>query len=392
MTEIIHAGGNSLAKKTAQSVSVPKVMPIYMSSVFSFDDVPSLEGVYDGAQSGYVYTRMANPSIDCVQEVLTAAEGGGGTLVFSSGMAAIVTAIIANVKAGDHLLASPVLYGGVYDYLKNELARFGVQVDFVDFINDDLEKYFQPHTKIVYTETITNPLMEVMDIKKIADIAHRHGAKMIIDNTFATPALCRPMDFGADIAVYSATKYLGGHSDITAGVVAASAGEIAEMQRHATLYGNRLSPFDCWLLTRSMRTLALRMRAHSQNAQKLAEYLEGHPKIERVYFAGLASSPFHALAASQFQNGWCGGMLSADIAGGEQGACAFIAACENIKFVPSLAGVSTSLSYPAKTSHRAYSPEELLKCGISPGQIRFSVGLENIEDVIQEFDQALAKI
>lgn len=391
-TKIIHAGENSLAKKAAKSVSVPKVMPIYMSSVFSFDDVPSLDAVYDGAKSGYVYTRMANPGIDCVEEVLTAAEGSDGAIVFSSGMAAIITAIIANVKAGDHIVSSPVLYGGVYDYLKNEIARFGVEVDFVDFIHDDLEEYIKPNTKVIYTETITNPLMEVMDIQKIAAIAHKHGAKMIIDNTFATPAICRPLELGADIVVYSGTKYLNGHSDIISGVITSSAANITNIQRYATLYGNTLSPFDAWLLTRSLRTLELRMREHSHNAQKVAEYFEKHPKVERVYFPGLATSPFHSLAKKQFHNGWCGGMLSADIAGGEKGASNFIARCENIKFVPSLAGVSTTISYPAKTSHRAYSPEELKKCGISMGQLRFSIGLENIDDIIQEFDHAFAHI
>lgn len=392
MTKIIHAGENRIAKEVAKSVSVPKVMPIYMSSVFSFDDVPSLDGVYDGTKSGYVYTRMANPSIDCVEEVLAAAEGCEGSIVFSSGMAAIITAIIANVSTGDHIISSPVLYGGVYDYLKNEISRFGVQVDFVDFIHDDLERYIKPNTKVVYTETITNPLMEVMDIKKIADIAHRHDAKMIIDNTFATPAICRPIEFGADIVVYSGTKYLGGHSDIISGVINSDAANIARIQKYATLYGNTLSPFDAWLLTRSMRTLELRMHKHSQNAQKLAEYLEQHPKVERVYFPGLNSSQFHGLAQTQFQNGWCGGMLSADIAGGEKAAADFIAACQDVKFVPSLAGVSTSISYPAKTSHRAYSPEELKQCGISLGQLRFSVGLEQIDDIILEFDKAFDSI
>ena len=391
-TRMIHAGENEIAKKVAQSVSVPKVMPIYMSSVFSFDDVASLDAVYDGTQPGYVYTRMSNPGTDCVEEVLTAAEGSDGAIVFSSGMAAIITAFMANVSTGDHIISSPVLYGGVYDYLKNEIPRFGVEVDFVDFIHDDIEKYIKPNTKIIYTETITNPLMEVMDLAKTAEIAHRHGAKMIVDNTFATPAICRPLEFGADIVVYSGTKYLGGHSDIISGVITANSENITQIKRYATLYGNNPSPFDAWLLTRSLRTLELRVEKHSQNAQKLAEYLAQHPKVEKVYSPGLKDSPFHELAQKQFENGWCSGMLSADIVGGEKGASDFIAACESVKFVPSLAGVSTSISYPAKTSHRAYSAEELAHCGISMGQLRFSVGLEKIEDIIEEFERAFSKI
>jgi len=388
-TRLVHSGEK--LSDNAKFVSEPKVMPIYMSSVFSFDDVPSLDGVYDGTEKGYIYSRMANPGVDCVQELLASAEGCCGALAFGSGMAAIITAIIANVGQGDHIISSPVLYGGVYDYLKNEIARFGVEVDFVDFLRDDIEKYIKPNTKIIYTETITNPLMEVMDISRIAAIARSHGVKLIIDNTFATAAVCRPLELGAHIAAYSGTKYLGGHSDIICGALCADNEEIERIKSFAILYGGVISPFDAWLLARSMRTLDLRMRQHSQNAQKLAEYLEKHPKIERVYYPGLKSSEFHALALRQFQDGLCGGMLSADFAD-ERVASDFIRACENIKLVPSLAGVATSISYPAKTSHRAYSKEELEKCGISKGQLRFSVGLENIEDVIEEFDRALGKV
>lgn len=392
MTRLTHSGENSAAKRIAQSVSVPKVVPIYMSSVFSFDDVPSLDAVYEGARQGYVYSRMGNPGYDCLHEVLAQAEGCGGAIAFASGMAAIIAAILANVSSGDHILSSPVLYGGVYDYLKNELPRFGVSVDFADFINDDPEKHIRPNTKIVYTETITNPLMEVVDLEKTAAVARKTGAKFIVDNTFATPAICRPMEFGADIVVYSATKYLGGHSDIISGALMAGAKEIERLRKFATLYGAVPSPFDAWLLTRSLRTLGLRVQRHSENARRLAEYFEGHPKVERVYYPGLASSPHNAVALKQFDNGWCGGMLSADIAGGEGGASRFIAACEKIKFVPSLAGVTTSISYPAKTSHRIYTPEELAKCGISAGQLRFSAGLEEIDDVIAEFERAFESV
>ncbi|MCL1993779.1 MAG: aminotransferase class I/II-fold pyridoxal phosphate-dependent enzyme [Spirochaetes bacterium] len=391
-TKLTYAGGNEVLKKHAANVSQPKVAPIYMTSVFSFDDVPSLDAVYDGTANGYVYSRMANPGLDCLADIMAQAEGCEAAIPFASGMAAIITSIISYVGKGDHILASPVLYGAVYDYLKNEAPRFGIEVDFADFTNYDIEKHIKPNTKVLYTETITNPLMEVMDIKKIADSAHRHGAKLIIDNTFATPAVCRPMELGADIVAYSSTKYLGGHSDITGGIVCASAADIAHIQRFATLYGAMPSPFDAWLLTRSLRTLELRMRAHCENAQKVAEYFEKHPKIEKVHYPGLKASPFNALAEKQFYEGRCGGMLSANITGGEKGASGFIKHCESVKFVPSLAGFSTSVSYPAKTSHRAYSPQEREKLGIPMGQLRFSIGLERIEDVIEEFERALGKI
>ncbi len=392
MTRLTHAGENELAKKVAKSVSVPKVMPIYMSSVFSFDDVPSLDAVYDGKAEGYVYSRMSNPGTDAVCEVLAAAEESDGALVFSSGMAAIITTILANVQAGDHIIADPVLYGGVYTYLKTEITRFGVEVDFVDLIREDPEKYIKPNTKIIYAETISNPLMEVVNLPKIAKIAHAHGCKFIVDNTFATPAICQPMKYGVDIVVYSATKFLGGHSDLIGGAVMAGKEEIDHLHSFYTLYGSIMSPFDAWLLARSLRTLEVRVARHSANALKVAQFFEKHPKVEKVYYPGLESSESHALAMELFTDGRCGGMLSADIAGGEKGASAFIKACESVKFVPSLAGVSTTISYPAKTSHRALTPEEMARDGISMGQLRFSVGLENIDDILEEFDRALAQV
>jgi len=392
-TRLAHAGDNELAKKISSGVSVPKVLPIYMSSVFSFDDVPSLDAVYAKEADGYVYSRMSNPGTDAAEEVLAAAEEAEGALVFSSGMAAIINAIIANVQAGDHIVSSPVLYGGVYDYFKHELPRFGVEVTFVDFEDTAaLESAILPNTKIVYTETISNPLMEVMDLPAIGKIAHAHGCKFVVDNTFATAAVAQPLKLGADIVVYSTTKYLGGHSDLIGGAVVANKENIDQIRRCFTLYGAIMGPFEAWLLCRSLRTLDLRMEQHSKNALKVAQFLEKHPKVERVYYPGLESSRYKALADKMFVNGRCGGMLSADIINGEAGASALIKACKTIKFVPSLAGFSTTISYPAKTSHRAYSPEDMKAAGISMGQLRFSIGIEDPDDIIAELDEALAEV
>ena len=388
MTLMTHGGGHELGKKIVRSVSIPKVLPIYMNSVFSFDDVPSLDGVYDGTNEGYVYSRMANPGYDSLHELMCLAEGYEGAVSFSSGMAAILTTILTFASKGDHILSSPVLYGGVYDFLKNEAPRFGIEVDFADFFADDLEKHIKPNTKFLYTETITNPLMEVPDLRKISDLAHKHGALSIVDSTFASPVVCRPIEHGVDITLHSTTKYLGGHSDITGGVALANKENIAHIQRSATLYGGIPSPFDSWLLVRSLRTLGLRVRKHCENALKVAEYFEKHPKVERVFYPGLVSSPYHATAVKQFEKGLFGGMISADLIGGQEGAEKFIAACKTIKFVPSLAGYSTSISYPAKTSHRAYSKDDLDAAGVSLGQLRFSIGLEDIDDIIAEFDEA----
>jgi methionine-gamma-lyase len=392
MTMLTHAGEHEMAKKIASSVSLPKVIPIYMSSVFSFDDVETLDDVYEGRKSGYVYSRISNPGVDSVCEILSTAEESENALAFSSGMAAIITTIIAHVKSGDHIIASSVLYGGTYDYLKNEITRYGVEVDFVDFFHDDIEKYFKPNTKLVYSETISNPLMEVADLRKVADMTHKHGCKLVVDNTFATPVVCQPLKLGADISLYSATKYLGGHSDIVAGAIMSDKQTISKISKFQALYGNIISPFDAWLLSRSMRTLGLRIQRHSNNAQKVAEYFEKQEKIEKVYYPGLESSPYHTIAMEIFNNGLYGGMLSADIAGGEKGARTFIKECKTIKLVPSLAAVTTSISYPAKTSHRGLTKEEMQKIGIPMSQLRFSIGLEDVDDIIEEFDQVLKKI
>ncbi len=392
-TRLAHGGENTLGKRIAGSVSVPKVLPIYMSSVFAFDDVESLDAVYDGTADGYVYSRMSNPSNDAVEELLCLAEGTEAAQVFSSGMAAIINTVIANVKCGDHIVSSPVLYGGVYDYFKNELPRFGVEVTLVDFSDlDAVRAAIRPNTKLVYTETISNPLMEVIDIPAIAALAHEHGCKLVVDNSFATPAVARPLEMGADVVVYSATKYLGGHSDIIGGAAVGSEAEMKEIRRCATLYGSIMGPFESWLLCRSLRTLDMRMEQHSRNALKVAQFLENHPKVERVYYPGLESSPYKALADKLFVDGRCGGMLSADIVGGEAGASMMIKSCKTIKLVPSLASFSTTFSYPAKTSHRAYSPEDMAKAGISMGQIRFSIGIENADDIIAELAEALEQV
>lgn len=391
-TKLIHAGEVEHAKRLTKQVSQPKVLPIYMNSVFSFDDVESLDAVYEQRAEGYVYSRMRNPGLDAVQEILAKAEDADDALVFSSGMAAITTTLLSQVQSGDHILASPVLYGGVYDFLKNELPRFQIEVDFVDLDTEDIASYIKENTKIIYTETISNPLMGVADIQRLADIAHQHHCKLIIDNTFATAAVVKPLAFGADIVVYSATKYLGGHSDFTGGAVLSDAKTMEHIHHYFTLYGGIMSPFDAWLLARSLRTLDLRMKQHSENARKVAEFLEKHPCVERVYYPGLSASPYYELGQQQFIEGRCSGMLSVDIKGGEAGASAFIKACETIKLVPSLAGVSTTISYPAKTSHRSLSEEEMKKAGISMGQLRISIGLEAIDDILAEFANALKAV
>ncbi len=391
-TQLIHTGDGQTYKDIAKSASVPEVLPIYLTSVFAFDDVPSVDAIYEKQADGYVYSRMSNPNTDAASSILAAADGGDGALVFSSGMAAITTSILSFVQTGDHIISSPVLYGGVYDYLSNELKRFGVEVTFVNFINDDIEKYIRPNTKLVYTETICNPLMEVPDIPKIADIAHRHGLKFFVDNTFATPVVAKPIFLGADAVLYSVTKFIGGHSDIVGGAVVGSKEIITRIKRYQVLYGAILGSVDSWLLVRSLRTLDLRVQKHSENALKVATFLESHPKVEKVFYPGLESSPDHERAKNQFEHERYGGMLSVNLKGSEKEASTLIKEFETIRFVPSLAGTATTVSYAAKTSHRFYSKEELDEVGITFGQLRFSIGLEDSDDIIRELNAALEKI
>ena len=263
---------------------------------------------------------------------------------------------------------------------------------FVDFLHDDIEKYIRPETKLIYTESLSNPLLEVPDYRKTAEMAHQHGLLFYIDNTFATSVVVKPYQFGADLVLYSATKYLGGHSDIIGGAAVGKQEVIDRIQPKLVLYGAVLGSMESWLLARSLRTLQLRVRKHSENALAVAKFLESHPKIEKVYYPGLESSPSHALAKAQFEDGYFGGMLSADIKGGEKEASEVIANLGFIKFVPSLAGTATTVSYAVKTSHRAYSEKELQEAGITAGQLRFSIGLEQAEDIIAEISKALDKI
>ncbi|MDR1644974.1 MAG: aminotransferase class I/II-fold pyridoxal phosphate-dependent enzyme [Tannerellaceae bacterium] len=386
-SRLIHLG-----ERFGESVSRSKSIPIAMTSVFSFDDVESLDRVYEGLDKGYIYTRNGNPVHDALADIMSGIEEGEAALAYASGMGAISLSILAHVRAGDHVIAAWALYGGSFQFIRSELARFDISVTFVDPLKDDLSAAFRSNTRLLYVETISNPTMEVVDLEVLAQVAHSHGAKLIVDNSFATPVICRPLLSGADVVVYSATKYIGGHSDVTAGIVVSDRETINRIYASGLLFGPTLSPFDGWLLIRSLRTLELRIKQHSQNAGKLADYFATHPSIRTVYYPGLADSPTHAIAKRIFNNDLYGGMLSIDLDGGEPQARALLRTLETIKFVPSLAGVSTTTSYPAKTSHRALNDEELAKVGISKGLIRVSVGLEDADDIVAEFDAALNKI
>jgi len=392
-----------VASKAPFSVTRPKVPPIYTTSVFTFDYLDQVDEVYEGKAKGYVYSRMRNPGIDLVEEAVAELENGEEAVAFSSGMAAIVSAILARVRAGDHVVASNVIYGGTYSFLHDEIPLRGVDVTFVD-TNDlaAVKAAMRPETKILYCETISNPLMEVADVASLAEMAHKKGAYLYVDNTFASPVLCRPLEYGADVVLHSGTKYLNGHSDVTVGVAVigpsrtdgAQAGELRNLAGRirslASTYGSVPSPFDAWLLLRGIRTLPLRMEKHSKNAMRLASFLEAHPGVTKVHYPGLKSSPYHHLAGKYLEGGF-GGMLSFEVKGGLDGARRVIDCLRMVELVPSLAGVSTTVSHPGKTSHRSIPLAEREKFGVGDGLIRVSVGIEDYEDIEEDFREALMK-
>ncbi|MDR2709517.1 MAG: PLP-dependent aspartate aminotransferase family protein [Elusimicrobiota bacterium] len=389
-SKLIHTGDGVFAKKLSKAPSISETFPVYRTSVFAFEDIASVDAVYEKKAQGYVYSRIASPNADAVCEILAMADEGAAAHVFASGMAAITQTILSFVNAGDHIISSPILYGAVQDFFANELKRFGVEVSFVDFTKGDIPTYIKPNTKIIYTETMCNPLIEVANIGSIAKIARDHNLLFVIDNTFATPVVCKPLLLGADIVVYSATKYLGGHSDILAGACVCKNAAVAQrIKKTQILYGAVLSPDEAWLLARSLRTLDLRVKKHCANALEIAKFFAGNSKVEKVYYPGLKTSPFHKLAKAQFADGLFGAMMSVNFKGGAKKVESLIKRLKEIPFVPSLAGTATTLSYSIKTSHRFYDKAVLKKLGITDGQIRFSIGLEDPQDIIDIIKQAL---
>ncbi|PIQ21891.1 MAG: cystathionine beta-lyase [Cytophagales bacterium CG18_big_fil_WC_8_21_14_2_50_42_9] len=371
----------------------PKVTPIYQTSVFTFEDVNDLEAYFEAPNERFMYSRYSNPNSSELAEEVNKLEGGDGAVVTSSGTSALFTAIMIFCQAGDHVLCAEEIYGGSAVLLNQELSRSGISVTYVpsDKIYD-LETFVKPETKLLLAETITNPLLRVFDIKCLGEACRRNNLKLLIDNTFASPVITKPLSLGADVVFHSVTKYLSGHSDVTAGVVVMKGEEAVKRAKQIMMYyGLNLSPFESWLAARGLKTLRLRIKQHSSNALAIAQSLENHPKVNRVYYPGLAAHPQHQLAQEQ-GGGLYGGMLAFSVADEVEQVNKFMRNLKTIPFSPSLAGVSTSVSYPAGTSHRALSPEKRDELGITVGTIRLSVGIEEPEDLIAEIDQALAAI
>ncbi len=356
------------------------ISPLFMSTSYAFEDVPVKR-----------YPRYFNtPNQEGLSKKIAALEHAESALIFGSGMAAVSTSLLAFLRAGDHIVLQQTLYGGTYSLVTEEFDKYGISYSFTEgWKPEDFESKIQDNTKVIYIETPSNPLLTITDLAAIAKLSKKHEIVSMIDNTFASPVNQNPIDFGIDVVIHSATKYMGGHSDICAGAVASSQAHMERIFQLAKNFGGSLSDYTVWLLERSIKTMGLRVKAQNENAQRMAEYLYGHADIAAVYYPGLPSHPDYELAKSQMRG--FGGMLSFELKDTFD-AKQFRQSLELIKCSMSLAGVESTLISPAETSHALMSAEIRAEQGIKDGLIRFSVGIEEPEDLISDFEQALHKI
>lgn len=403
----------------------PRVLPIYQSTTYKYDTGTAMAKLFD-LEPGYMYTRLANPTNDAVAAKIASLEGGVAAVLTASGQSANFFALINILGAGDHIVSSATIYGGTFNLLNVTMRKIGIDVTFVDPRADEatLNEAFRPNTKAVFGETIANPSLEVLDIEKFARVAHAHGVPFIVDNTFPTPVNCRPFEFGADIVTHSTTKYMDGHACALGGAVVDSgnfdweqndkfpglttpdesyhgavytrdfgkAGYITKIVAQLLRdYGSTPSPQNSFYLNLGLETLALRVERHCQNAQRVAEFLEQDERISWVNYPGLKSSPDRALVEKYLPHGTCG-VISFGVKGGREAAEKFMNRLELAAIVTHVADTRTCVLHPASTTHRQLSDKELEECGVTPDMIRFSVGIENVEDILADIEQALASL
>jgi cystathionine gamma-lyase/cystathionine beta-lyase/cystathionine gamma-lyase/homocysteine desulfhydrase len=356
------------------------ITPIFQTSTYVQDEL--------GKHKGFEYARTQNPTRAALEGNLAAIEGGTAAFAFASGMSA-VSAITARLSSGDHVIVTDNTYGGTFRLFDKVLTRYGLQFSYVDTSRpEEVERAFTPQTKLVFVETPTNPVLRLSDIAEIAALTHKKGAILAVDNTFASPCLQRPLLLGADLVMHSTTKYLNGHSDSIGGVVVAKRDEDIEWLRFIqNSAGAILSPFDSWLVLRGTKTLPLRMKQHTANGMALAEFLEKHPKVTKVIYPGLPSHPQYALAKKQMPNG-CGGMLSFEVASLDA-ARQVLNRFKLMALAESLGGVETLVCHPASMTHASVPPERRARIGLSDALIRISAGIEDIQDLIEDLEQAL---
>lgn len=401
-----------------------RVLPIYQSTTFKYDTAEEMGALFDLEADGFFYTRLANPTVDAVEKKIAALEGGVGAMCTSSGQAASLIAIMNIAKAGDNIISSSAVYGGTFNLFAVTLKKFGIDVTFVepDTPLEELQKLVKANTKAVFGETIANPALTVLDLEKFATLAHSNKIPFIVDNTFATAVLCRPIEFGADIVIHSTSKYMDGHAVSLGGVIVdsgnfdwAKSGKFPEFTEpddsyHGVIYtekfgksafivkarcqlmrdlGSMMSPQNAFLLNLGLETLHLRMARHSENAKKVAAFLENDPRIEWVNYPGLESSKYKSLVDKYLPNG-ASGVVSFGIKGGREAATKFLNALSLAAIVTHVADARTCALHPASTTHRQLTDEQLKECGTSADLVRFSVGIENAEDIIADIDNALS--
>jgi cystathionine beta-lyase/cystathionine gamma-synthase len=374
-TKLIHAG------EPEPLVSGAVSMPIFQSATFEYSGQSSYHDLK--------YIRLNNtPNHVALHEKLASLENAEAALVMASGMAAITTTLLTVLSSGDHVLTQDCLYGGTHDFITKDFATFGISFDFIDGDDPDSWKsQLRPNTKAIYFETITNPLLQVGDLKAVVEFARTHDLVSMIDNTFSSPFNFRPPEWGFDLSLHSCTKYLNGHSDIVAGAVIGRAGLIEKIRHKLNHLGGSLDPHACFLLHRGMKTLAVRVKYQNESALRIAKFLEDHPAVEKVNYPGLESHPGYQRARQLFDG--FGGMLSFELKNGLEAAGRFIRNTTLPIRAPSLGGVETLITRPATTSHSGLSPEDRQRLGISDSLIRLSVGIEANEDIIEDFQQAL---
>lgn len=387
-TQSVHAG-----ERAPHPDYTPVVTPIYNSVVYLYDDVERLHRVL-GGEPGYAYSRHGNPTTAALEEAVAVLEGGESAVAFASGMAALHAALLAaGLRAGDTVVAARDLYGVTHALLNEVLAPLGVRTRLVEIARtaEVVAVLAEERPRLFLLETISNPLQVVPDLPALAAAAHAVGARVVVDSTFATPYLLRPLEHGADLVVHSLTKYLAGHDDVLGGVVVARAELGAPLRRQAQVVGAVLGPNEAWLAHRGIKTLALRMRAHCENAARVAAWLEGHPRVRRVHFPGLPGHPQHEVARRLFRPGAFGGMVSFELAAGT--AEAALSFMERLKLVlpgTTLGCIHSLVLYPARSSHRALTPEQRAAWGIGEGLLRLSVGIEDAGEIILDLEQALS--
>ena len=400
----------------------PRILPIYQSTTFKYDSAQHLSDLFDLKAPGHFYTRLSNPTLEAVESKMASLEGGVAAMLTSSGQAASLLSIINIAGAGDHVISSSEIYGGTYNLFNVTMKKLGISFTFVDpsISDEDLRKEFKPNTKLIFAETVSNPSLNILDIKRFADIAHEHKIPLVVDNTFPTPINCRPIEFGADIVVHSCTKYLDGHAAIVGGAIIDSGnfdwakGDFPGFTQpddsyHGIIYteafgklayivkarvqlmrdlGVQMAPNSGFLLNYGIETLHLRMERHCSNAFKVAEFLESHEKIAWVNYPGLKNNEFYDLAQKYMPNGTCG-VITFGVKGGRENSVKFMDSLKLAAIVTHVADARTCVLHPASTTHRQLSDKQLEECGVKPDMVRFSVGIENPDDIISDIKEAL---